>query len=89
MFDRLTQSGVRVLVVAGSEDADRLRRGEERHYDSLTRTGTFRLESIPNLEHTLLERTGREQVSQFLHAWVFGTGTDTADPVLPGASKSK
>ncbi len=89
MFDRLTQSGVGVLVVTGSEDAQRLRRGEQRRYDALTRTGLFRLEGIPNLEHTLLERTGRDRVSDILHAWVVSTGRDTGVPVRADALKAE
>jgi hypothetical protein len=89
MFDRLTQSGVGVLVVTGSDDAQQLRRGEQRRYDALTRTGRFRLEGIPNLEHTLLERTGRDRVSELLYAWVVSTGSDTADPVRADALKAE
>jgi alpha-beta hydrolase superfamily lysophospholipase len=85
MFERLTESGVRLLVVAASEDVLRLRRGEERRYEALTRTGYFNVESIPHLEHTLLERTGRDRVAELLRAWVLSPGTDTATPVRPQA----
>ena len=89
MFDRLTQSGVGVLVVTASDDAQRLRRGEQRRYDALTRTGLFRLEGIPNLEHTLLERTGRHRVSELLRSWVASSGTDTGVPVRADALKAE
>ena len=32
--------------------------------------GGLSVETIPNLEHTLLERTGRDRVSALLHAHV-------------------
>jgi O-antigen/teichoic acid export membrane protein len=80
MFGRLTQSGVRVLVVASAEDVLRLRRGEERRYDELTRSDHFKVESIPNLEHTLLERTGRDRVAELLQAWVVQPGIGTVAP---------
>ena len=85
MFERLTQSGVRLLLVAAREDVLRLRRGEERRHEALTRTGYFNVESIPHLEHTLLERTGRDRVAELLRAWVLSPGTDTAAPVRPQA----
>jgi hypothetical protein len=85
MFDRLTQSGIRVIVVAGSEDVLRLHRGEEPRYEVLTCIGYFNMERFPHLEHTLLERTGRDRVAEFLRAWVLSPGTDTAAPPRPQA----
>jgi hypothetical protein len=71
-FDRLTKSGVRVLVVAGSDEARHLRQGERRRYRDLARRGSFHLETVPGLEHTLLERTGRDRVLEVLHTSVVG-----------------
>ena len=33
--------------------------GEERQFRNLLRSGRIRMETIPNLEHTLFERTGQ------------------------------
>jgi hypothetical protein len=83
MFDRLTQIGVRVLVVAGNDESRKLREGEQGRYRALARKDSFRMETITNLEHTLLERTGRDRVSELLHSWVFGTGGDVEAPIPP------
>jgi alpha/beta superfamily hydrolase len=89
MFDRLTQSGVRVLVVAGSEETRKLCQGEGGRYRALARKDSFRFDTIPGLEHTLLERTGRDQVSELLHSWVFGPGVDMAPHIQSDARRQK
>jgi hypothetical protein len=89
MFERLVNSGVPILVVAGHEEARRLSQGEERRIRTLTRSGAFRMEVVPGLEHTLLERTGRDYVSEILHAWIFGTGDDNAAHFRPDAGSQK
>jgi pimeloyl-ACP methyl ester carboxylesterase len=90
MFERLVKSGVPILVVAGQEEARRLSQGEDRRIRTLTRSGAFRMEVVPGLEHTLLERTGRDRVSDILHAWIFDTGDDNAaySRQHPGSRKS-
>jgi len=70
MFERLTQSGVDVLVVTGSVEERKLCDGERRRIRALIRKGHFSMETVPNLEHSLLERTGRARVSALLHAHV-------------------
>ncbi len=70
MFERLTRSGVDVLVVSGSVEEHALYEGERRRIGALIRTGGLSVETIPNLEHTLLERTGRDRVSALLQAHV-------------------
>jgi alpha-beta hydrolase superfamily lysophospholipase len=89
LFDRLSKSGVPVLVIAGSDESRQLRQGEQRRYRVLSRKGAFRMETIPNLEHTLLERTGRDRVSECVHAWVMGTVRDRNASVLPHAVGEK
>ena len=89
MFDHLTQSGVRVLVVAGSAESRRLRQGEEGRYRTLARNPSFRFETVPSLEHTLLERTGRDRVSQLLHSWVVGAGADMEAAIPPDSMPQK
>lgn len=79
IFERLTQSGVDVLVVAGEIEDHRLREGEQRRFTSLQRKDSFRMVMYPDLEHTLLERTGRDRVSglalDFLVRGVAGSET--------------
>jgi hypothetical protein len=70
LFERLTESGVEVLIVAGHTDAQRLREGEQRRYRSLIRKSSFQMEVMPDLEHSLLERTGRDHVSELIRAFL-------------------
>jgi alpha-beta hydrolase superfamily lysophospholipase len=67
-FERLTQSGVEVFLVIDSDGARSMRKGEQRRWDTLLRRENFRLQAVPHLEHSLLERTGRERVSALLCA---------------------
>ena len=89
LFDRLSKSGVPVLVIAGSNESRQLCQGEQRRYRVLSRKGGFRMEIIPNLEHTLLERTGRDRVSESLHAWVVGKVRDRNAPIPPHGVRQK
>jgi hypothetical protein len=89
MFERLAKSGIPILVVAGNEEGRRLSQGEERRIGNLNRSGAFRMEVVPGLEHTLLEQTGRESVSDILHAWIFGTDDDRAAHFRPDAGSQK
>jgi hypothetical protein len=84
---RLTQSGVDVLMVNGSVEDNMLRRGEQRRFRALLRKGRLAMETIPGLEHTLLERTGRDQVSALLHAHVTRRAPDTSAPTDPVGAK--
>jgi len=86
-FDRLVRSGVDVLLIAGTVEARKLRRGEERRYRSLLRTGHFSMEILPHLEHTLMERTGRERVSALLHTHVTRCAGDRAGAAHLGAAR--
>lgn len=76
IFERLTQSGVGVLVVVGDAEERRLREGERRRYRSLIRKDSFTMEVYPDLEHTLLERTGRDHVSRLLHTFLVRSAGD-------------
>jgi alpha-beta hydrolase superfamily lysophospholipase len=82
-FDRLAQSGVDVLVVAGTAEAHQLRRGEQRRYRALARTGFFSMDIVPRLEHSLLERTGRDRVSALLHAHLTRAALDKVGSEAP------
>ena len=79
IFERLTQSGAQVLVVAGGTEDRRLREGQQRRFRSLTRQGSFSLEVFPDLEHSLLERSGR--------GLVFGSCTNFWCAVSPAGPR--
>lgn len=89
MFNRLTQSGVRVLVVAGNAESRKLLQGEEGRYRTLARNASFRFETLPGLEHTLLERSGRDGVSVLLRSWVVGAGADTEAAIPDGIPQKR
>ena len=55
-LERLAESDVDVLIVAGTDEARRLCRGEQRRFRALVRKGHLRVEVLPDLEHSLLER---------------------------------
>jgi alpha-beta hydrolase superfamily lysophospholipase len=83
-LERLTQSGVDVLVVAGTQEARRVYRGDQRRLRAMISKGCLTMEVVPNLEHSLFERSGRERVSKILDAYVLaraahvgGTGSPT------------
>jgi pimeloyl-ACP methyl ester carboxylesterase len=83
-LERLTGLGVNVLIVAGSPEARLLHRGEHRTIRSLTESGRFRMDTIPFLEHSLLERTGREHVAQVLSAYLIERfGEKSSEDVRP------
>jgi hypothetical protein len=67
---RVVALGADVFVVAGSYETRLLRRGEQRTIRSLALSGRFRMDTIPRLEHSLLERTGREHVSDVVSEYL-------------------
>jgi pimeloyl-ACP methyl ester carboxylesterase len=69
-FERLAQSGADALLIVGNVEERKLCRGERRRFRSLVRKGHLQVETVPGLEHTLFERTGREHVSEVLHSYV-------------------
>jgi alpha-beta hydrolase superfamily lysophospholipase len=89
MLESLEKSGVAVLLVAGSEETRRLFQGEERRIRALTHSSAFRMEVIPGLEHTLLERSGRERVADLLYDWVVVPGGDDATRIRRDALPQK
>jgi alpha-beta hydrolase superfamily lysophospholipase len=82
-LERVTESDVDVLLVAGVPEAHRMYRGEHRRIRSLVRRGRFRMEVVPNLEHSLLERTGRARVGELLLGYLTALGRPGGD--RPGA----
>lgn len=63
---QVVDAGVNVLVIAGTDEGRWLRGGEGRTLQKLERTGRFRMEVIPGLEHTLFERRTREVAVEIL-----------------------
>jgi dienelactone hydrolase len=85
MFERLERSGVDVLVVLGTVEAEELCRGEYRRLGALVRKGGLTMETMPSLEHSLFERTGRDRVAELLKTHVRGLVARSAGAVGPGA----
>jgi len=79
-LERLTKSGVDVLVVVGSEESRGLYRGDHRRIRALIGKGRLCIETVPNLEHSLLERTGRDRVSELLSDYVARRVADMTGP---------
>ncbi len=79
-MERLGQSGVDVLIVAGTDEARRLSRGEQRRFRALVRKGHLRMEVLPDLEHSLLQRTSRDRVAALLDAYVARRAAETDAP---------
>jgi hypothetical protein len=85
---RLADSGVDVLVIAGPGEARLLTRSDRRAFRALVGTGRLRLETVPNLEHSLLERTGRDRVAELLlHHVRHGLAGTGAVPDLDGVNQ--
>jgi alpha-beta hydrolase superfamily lysophospholipase len=63
---QVVDAGVNVLVIAGTDEGRWLRGGEGRTLRQLERTGRFRMEVIPGLEHTLFERRTRDAAVEIL-----------------------
>ena len=78
-LEHLSQSGVDVLIVASREETRRVYRGEHRRFRALVSSGGVHAETVPHLDHSLFERTGRDRVAELLSGYVAGLGR-AADP---------
>ena len=67
---KAVDAGVNVLVIAGTDEGRWLKRGEGGTLRQLERTGRFRMEVIPGLEHTLFEASTREVAVGILTEYV-------------------
>jgi pimeloyl-ACP methyl ester carboxylesterase len=72
LLSRVVDAGVDLLVIAGNREARFLSRGEGRTMRRLGKNKKFHMEVIPELEHSLFERHGRELASVLLTDHVFG-----------------
>jgi dienelactone hydrolase len=78
MFERLERSGVNVLLVLGPGEEEELLRGEHRRLRALFRRDRLTMETVPFLQHSLFERTGRDQASELLTTYVMSLGAGSA-----------
>jgi pimeloyl-ACP methyl ester carboxylesterase len=81
----VTALGVDIFVVVGSYETRLLQRGEQRTIRSLVTSGRLRIETIPGLEHSLFERTGREHVADIVFDYLVGRfAAGSPQSVVPG-----
>jgi pimeloyl-ACP methyl ester carboxylesterase len=86
IIKRVTALGADVFVVAGLWETRLLQRGEQRTIHSLVRSGHLRIETIPHLEHSLIEKTGREQVADVVIHYLAGRfAADSPQRAEPGS----
>jgi hypothetical protein len=69
-MEHLVQSGVDVLVVVGHGEAQRVYRGEQRRLRALVARGGVHLETVTDLDHSLLARTSHDRVATLFGAYV-------------------
>jgi alpha-beta hydrolase superfamily lysophospholipase len=72
-LSRVIETGVNVFVIVGEEEAMWLSRGEGPTMRRLSRSAQFRMETIPDLEHSLFERHGRELAAGLVTEYVLAT----------------
>jgi alpha-beta hydrolase superfamily lysophospholipase len=63
---KLMEVGANTFIIAGEKEARAITRGDGRTMRHLRRTAGFRMEIMPGLEHSLLERRGRERATTLL-----------------------
>ena len=66
MIARVVEADVDVFVLAGTNEARTLTRGENGTMQRLKRSPRFSMKILPHLEHSLFERQGREQAVNVL-----------------------
>jgi alpha-beta hydrolase superfamily lysophospholipase len=65
-LELLVEHGVDTFVVCGEREARMIRRGETAVLRRLRRTGRFRLEVLPTIDHELFQRAARDLVEPML-----------------------
>jgi pimeloyl-ACP methyl ester carboxylesterase len=80
-LSKVLENDSHMLVIVGQREGRLLRRGESGRIRRLARTGRFHLEVIPDLEHTLFERRGRERVIEMLTEYIVGNYGTVVPPV--------
>jgi hypothetical protein len=69
-LSKVIDSGVNVYVIVGDEEAMWLSRGEGPTMRRLSRSPRFRMETIPELDHSLFDRHGRELAAGLVTEYV-------------------
>ncbi len=69
-LEHLVQSGADVLLMLGSGESRRIYRGEQRRLGALVARGGVCLETVPHLDHSLLERFSHDRVAELFGAYV-------------------
>ena len=69
-LEHLVQSGTDVLLVLGTGESRKVYRGELRRLGALVSRGGVRMETVPHLDHSLLERFSHDRVAELLGAYV-------------------
>ncbi len=82
-IERLVHSGVKVLLVVGSNEAHRVYRGEQRRLRRLIADGGVSIEAVDHLDHSLLERTSHDRVSELFGAYVERRAGELSGPAGP------
>jgi hypothetical protein len=84
-FEHLAQTGVDVLVVAGTLEARRYR-GEQHRLHALIAKGRVHMEIVPDLDHSLLERTSHDRMAELFGAYIARRAADLSGPGGPPPS---
>ena len=79
-LEHLAQTGVDVLVVAGPIEARRVYRGEQHRLHALIAKGGVHMEIVPDLDHSLLERTSHDRMAELFGAYVARRAADLSGP---------
>jgi len=85
VLGRLVEMGVDTFVVCGEREARLIRRGQAAALRRLTRTGAFRLEVVPGIDHELFAHAARECVTPIVEAHVL----DRFVPARAGAELAR
>jgi hypothetical protein len=85
-LEQLVQSGVDLLMVMGSGESRRVYRGEQRRLHALVAAGGVHVETVPHLEHSLLDRASRDRVSELFVAYVADRAADLQARPRPSAA---
>jgi hypothetical protein len=79
-LEHLAQAGVDVLVVASAGESRRVYRGEQHRLHALIAKGGVHMEIVPDLDHSLLERTSHDRMAELFGAYVARRAADLSGP---------
>jgi hypothetical protein len=79
----LVQSGANVLLMLGDGETRRIYRGEQRRLGALAARGGVSLQTVPHLDHSLLERFSHDRVGELFGAYVAGQAAGLSARVIP------